>query len=569
MNIKKKSRKDIHFAAIKARGHSNFYIYTFVLSSILVFFLGLLSYINGLHYSAKDFLGAHIFPFLNEVVNNLAGEILLYTSNNLETLYVDIPFDSLQTLEKKREEALDLGILFSTDEDYVSAEMHLNKDDSVDVKLRLKGDWTDHLEGEKWSFRVHVDGDEQISGMTRFSIQSPETRLFINEWVFHKNLEDENVLTTRYNFVNVLINGEYSGIYAIEESFSEELIESQKHRQGIIIRFDEDLMWRDSANFLEDGFNKSGDAFVTNIWSADISGFRENHVAADAALNEEYNMAKNMLYSFQRGESKASEIFNVELMGKYFALCDFWHAAHSISWHNMRFYFNPVSGLLEPIGFDGDVFWHATDFPVTSDILLNPIFTDLEIRRAYASALAIYVNEEYINELQDTLSPQIAIFQNAMGWEYRKIKMNEGSGLEVPWDILRSSAEYLKAAISPINNVSGMYKVINPKASEDENLLELQFINKMIVPLDLTGLEINGDILNVGSELQVKENQSLTILPEDLTVNSKETVIRFKMSDDIPDSFYDLKTEGLEFFAIVTVNGKDQVYIPLRELALD
>ena len=51
-------------------------------------------------------------------------------------------------------------------------------DRSVRVKLRLKGDLPDHLEGDKWSFRIHTRDGNAIMGMRRFSIQAPKTRGF-------------------------------------------------------------------------------------------------------------------------------------------------------------------------------------------------------------------------------------------------------------------------------------------------------------------------------------------------------------------------------------------------------
>ena len=76
--------------------------------------------------------------------------------NDLPTLFIDLPFEGYQQLLDKRAEALDLGILNTTDEDFVYTEVHLKDDPHLDAKIRLKGDWTDHLAGDKWSFRIHL-----------------------------------------------------------------------------------------------------------------------------------------------------------------------------------------------------------------------------------------------------------------------------------------------------------------------------------------------------------------------------------------------------------------------------
>ena len=44
-------------------------------------------------------------------------------------------------------------------------------------------------------------------------------------------------------FVNVVLNGQAKGIYALEEGFSKELFEAQQRREGFIMRYNENLLW--------------------------------------------------------------------------------------------------------------------------------------------------------------------------------------------------------------------------------------------------------------------------------------------------------------------------------------
>ena len=43
--------------------------------------------------------------------------------------------------------------------------------------------------------------------------------------------------------MNLTFNGDKLGIYAIEEHFSKELLESQGRREGVIVRFNETALW--------------------------------------------------------------------------------------------------------------------------------------------------------------------------------------------------------------------------------------------------------------------------------------------------------------------------------------
>ena len=62
--------------------------------------------------------------------------------------------------------------------------------------------------------------------MKVFSIQPAVTRSYIYESFFHRFLEHEKLPYLRYSFVDLIINGDNKGVYAVEESFSKELIEN-------------------------------------------------------------------------------------------------------------------------------------------------------------------------------------------------------------------------------------------------------------------------------------------------------------------------------------------------------
>jgi len=192
---------------------------------------------------------------VEEINEEISTEVKLYQSNGLANLFLDIPFDSMMEIEDKREEALAIGVLFTSDDDFVPATLRYNDEQTLDINLRLKGDWVDHLVADKWSYRIHItENDGAVLGMRRFSIQAPHTRNYVSEWGYQQNLFLEDILATRYHFVNVIINGEHKGIYALEESFHEDLLESQGRREGIIFRVDEELFWHDWAQISNDDF---------------------------------------------------------------------------------------------------------------------------------------------------------------------------------------------------------------------------------------------------------------------------------------------------------------------------
>ena len=75
--------------------------------------------------------------------------------------------------------------------------------------------------------------NDRIWGLEEFSIQKPITRNYTYEYLFHKFLEEAGLLSLKYFFVNLNFNDENRGLYAVEESFSKELLERQKKRKRL------------------------------------------------------------------------------------------------------------------------------------------------------------------------------------------------------------------------------------------------------------------------------------------------------------------------------------------------
>ena len=245
--------------------------------------------------------------------------------SNPERITIDIKNNDFQKLAYKREIALANGLLWSSDGDYVPAKIHY-KDQTVDVKLRLKGRWPCHFDGDKWSLRIKVKGDDTLFGMQVFSINVPKTRNYINEWLLHKTLERDGLIALRDDFIDVTINGKHLGIFELEEHFDKRLIEHNKCREGPIIRF-----------------NGGG-----------IDAYQTNKIMGNPNQYEQYIKARDLFESFESGSLETSEVFDIDKFAKFIAISDMMGAQHGFYLCNMRFYYNPITSKIEPIGYDGD-----------------------------------------------------------------------------------------------------------------------------------------------------------------------------------------------------------------------
>ncbi len=119
---------------------------------------------------------SHPAPDEDQVLRNLIGAQLSPTPH----IFIDVKFRHFEKLREKRDAALEQNALFTAADDLVPAKIrHLGE--TTKVRIRLKGDFTDHLLTDKWSLRVEVRGDKQLFGMRRFSLQAPSTKNYHHE----------------------------------------------------------------------------------------------------------------------------------------------------------------------------------------------------------------------------------------------------------------------------------------------------------------------------------------------------------------------------------------------------
>ena len=79
------------------------------------------------------------------------------------------------------------------------------------------------------------------------------------------------------------------------------------------------------------------------------TGFKLNKIKKNKILESNFNVGNQLLNNFHNGEYKTSDVFDVDLLAKYFAIVELTNSHHSLEWHNMRFYYDFKSKLI-PIG---------------------------------------------------------------------------------------------------------------------------------------------------------------------------------------------------------------------------
>ncbi len=482
-----------------------------------------------------------------------------------ERIELQISERSMRQLEAKREEALAKGILETDGSDWVPARFSSDSLEEVAAEVRLKGDWLDHLSGRKWSFRVKM-AQGSWRRMRVFSLHTPKARHFLHEWLLHQLWESEDVLTTRYDFVELFLNGESLGLYAFEEHFEKQLVESRARREGPILKFSEDGYWKTIERQLnEQGYIRPGAAYrTTEPRNAPIEAFDEPDPELRPQLVAALQQARQLMQQYREGERPVAEVFDLPRLARFYALCDVLNAYHGIVWHNQRFYYNPITDKLEPVGFDGFGGPPERQYALLGTGALHPdrqltdqlyrqLFQDEQFTNTYLKELYRLSSRDWLGPKMDSLS---AGFLGRLQWIQREFPGYEAR----PDDFLRDAA-YVHSLLLPL----GRYSLVAYTEQARGPAKQLLVGNRHQLPLRILGYGRSKNRMSAG----LQAPRILPAQPEReylmrLRRDSRDLECGFPehqaMRKQLPPSFYEIEVGAAATHLFYKVPGIDSLF---------
>ncbi|MFK8038254.1 MAG: CotH kinase family protein [Crocinitomicaceae bacterium] len=336
---------------------------------------------------------------------------------NLDKLHININTKEYQILEKLRENALSIGHLDRSPNDFVAASFKYNNV-PFNGKIRLKGDLLDHLKEDKWSFRIKLNSPMK-DGLQVFSIQNPESRGFLNSYVYHHLLKQEGILSNEFRFTEVFVNGNSWGIYCIEEHLSQRMITSQNKPNGLLLKFTDHSFFNADEGSNSNGLIKQAKIkLYPNIKKGDV-------------YNHEARIAKEIMRNYQHRIDSSYVNFNATQTGLYYALCDLAAAYHAMGWINIRFYFNFETQKMEPVGYDAypvlewgkpylgkHVYTTKLDSFETRMIVYSALKNE-SISAAYHNSLKRIIEPDFINNFMEKHHAQLVFLEQEIQKEYK------------------------------------------------------------------------------------------------------------------------------------------------------
>ena len=467
-----------------------------IIPSILISYSFALIYATTQRGSIYKYIKENIIPVSTRVIIKDSLVYQYYKSNfsvnfpynyikglmqKVDPIYLSINYKNLNKLALKRKEALKNSVLISSDRDYVNAVIS-DRESAVKAKIRLKGDWTDHLSSNKWSFRLKTKGNKVFQGMRKFSLQSPITRNYIWEWVYHELLRDEGLPSIRYKFRPLIINGNKLGTYAIEEHFDKILLESNNFKEGPIIKLSEEKLW-------ESRFNKKSKP--GKLYETYSTGFRLNYIRNNEVQKGNFTIANQLLNGFHNNLLTTSDVFDTDLLAKYFAINDLMNSKHSSIWHNMRFYFDPIQSKLIPIGFDANANTEKLKELSISNFARDsknklPFFNDKKFIKKYIKELERVSERKYLDQF---------FVRNKKEFDQnRYILYKSFPALDTNIKTLYENQKTIKNELFPISPLNIFLDEIT------NSHIILNIGNTQLLPVEIIGIKINENKININNK---------------------------------------------------------------------
>lgn len=327
-----------------------------------------------------------------------------------ERIFIDIDYMGTQRLAYWRELAMETGTLYGVEQYFVDAQIR-SGEETIPVGIRLRGGSAPiHFGGDKWSLRVRVKGENTLWGMKEFSLMDPQRRNFMLEWLHREVMKKEGIISKRYQFIEVVINGENKGIYALDEHYDKTMIEANQRREGPVIRISQEPLWMERAAFYLQGSERDDYYF-----SADIDAMDTGKIMSNPDALAQFLKASSLLEVFRNGDLPTSEVFDADISARWMAAGDILGAFHGFIVCNTKFYYNPITSKLEPIPDDafteditdpGNQLFRLND-QYNKGQFLKQVFSDLSFTERYLQELERCSQKSYLDNILSELSGDI------------------------------------------------------------------------------------------------------------------------------------------------------------------
>jgi hypothetical protein len=337
--------KSLNKVAIKKNSKKNKFLISYFIITSLIGIILLLFFFTSYAFKNKalkvlDYLSkAGRFEYI--YIFDIAYNAIKSNFYKLDKIDIEIKFDDVLTLEKEREQAIKNKTLGLKDDLTKVNVLVKYKGKNIKSRIRLKGGRLMHFNKKKHSsYNVYLEKNKYIYGTKNFSVHKPGVRNYIHEWIFNEMMGDLGLIKPKYEFFELFINGSSNGLYAFEEKMGKEILERNKRKNGPIIS----TLAEYNRDTYIDKKKLSNNDPLFQVYDNKYWYQPENINLAKTAIKK--------ITEFYNGERSSENTFDLDKMAAFFAVLDATYTTHAL-FFNSKLYYNPSSGLFEPVPRDG------------------------------------------------------------------------------------------------------------------------------------------------------------------------------------------------------------------------
>ena len=229
------------------------------------------------------------------------------------------------------------------------------------------------------------------------------------------------------------------------------------------------------------------------FYNSNIETFNKNNLLENPELSKQFIEARNLLESFRKGSLETHKVFDIDKLAKYFAINTLLNCYHAEQWPNIRFYYNPVTSLLEPVGYDGAcnvgtsgvAKQHVDEILKRSEkneTLRDLFFKDKMLLQKYIQELEQVSQKSYLDDLFFELDEEIERSIKIMHKDYPIYYFNK--------ELFYRNQEEIKNILNSLMGINVYFQRSLP--SQNKAILSIANINPL--PIEIITLVYNNSI---------------------------------------------------------------------------
>ena len=219
-----------------------------------------------------------------------------------------------------------------------------------------------------------------------------------------------------------------------------------------------------------------------------MDAFNIDRALEDDTLRPMVIKAVSLLTGFRRRELDVSDVFDVDRLACYYAVSDLFGAEHNTNYINLRFYYNPITSRLEPIGFDAQADRSLRRILEESETVDKQsirdfgrrLFADKEFVSTYHQMLIRISRREYAERLISDVAPELNRNLDVLYTEF--------PGAVFTAEYLYANQEKIRSTLNPRKATQAWMEEVR---DDDVSDIVLRVANICGLPVEVLGIVWN------------------------------------------------------------------------------